>query len=118
MEKIARATAFDGLFNFDMRRAPDGRIYFLECNPRIYFKIEMSRLAGVDFIGMALGRSASVEPLFAAPTQVRLPKALLLSLLTPWKIEPQSWEALNRALSDPLPYIREELKLDEDLRRD
>jgi hypothetical protein len=78
----------------------------------------MSKLAGVDFVAMALGRRAPVEPLVAQPTTVRLPKALLLSLRSPWKIEPQSWRALRMTLSDPLPYLREELGLDEDLRRD
>jgi predicted ATP-grasp superfamily ATP-dependent carboligase len=118
IEKIARATAYDGVFNFDMRLAPDGRVYYLECNPRIFFKIAMSKLAGVDFVALALGKRAPVEPLIAPPMAVRLPKALMLALRSPGKIEPQSWQALRMTLADPLPYIREELGLDEDLRKD
>jgi len=118
VEAIAAAVRYDGVCNFDMRLAADGRIYYLECNPRIYFKMMMSKLAGVDFVGMALGRKEKREPVLGAPTKVRLPKALLLSLWAPWRIEPQSWRALRMTLADPIPYLREEFGLDEDLRKD
>ena len=74
----------------------------------------MSMLAGVDFISLGLGRRAPVEPVIGAPTAVRLPKALLMTLGAPWRVERQSWRALKMAVTDPVPYVREELGLEED----
>ena len=49
-----------------MRRAADGRICF---------QMMILKLAGVDFVGMALGRKAKREAVLCPPTRARLPKA-------------------------------------------
>jgi ATP-grasp in the biosynthetic pathway with Ter operon len=112
--KLMRHLKTDGIFNFDMRLAPDGQVWFLECNPRVFFKIALSMLAGINFIWLGLpGRLEIGPPWKLGATTVRYPKAFLVTLLTPWKLGHRCWEALKFVLSDPLPYIREELKLEQ-----
>jgi len=114
VERIARATNYDGVFNFDMRLTPDGRILYLECNPRIFLKIAMSMFAGVNFIALGAGRRAPVEPYLCPSTQVRLPKAFALSALTRGRVDARSWRATRYLLGDPMFYAREELGWEED----
>src|SRR6185437_3282684 len=54
LAKIASHMGIDGVFNFDMRLAPDDTVHYLECNPRFFFKINLSMLAGVNFVRMGL----------------------------------------------------------------
>jgi len=112
IEKVARKLGLTGVFNFDMRLTAEGRIYFLECNPRFFFKIAMSMLSGINFVALGLpgGRHAGA-PLRCAETVVQLPKAMLAALPTPWRLRRRSWTALKFSLGDPVPYLREELGL-------
>ena len=109
IEAMLGPLAVDGVFNFDMRRDANGGIHYLECNPRFFFKMAMSMLAGINFV--ALGLDGAPEAITTSPARtVRFPKALLFSLLTPWRgIEPESWKALRFTLADPIPYLREEM---------
>ena len=112
LEKLARRLELDGVFNFDMRRDSEGRVFYLECNPRFYFKIAMSMIAGVDFISLGLrSRSKAEGPVLCASATVRFPKALMFGLFARRKIDAKSWQALKFVLADPLPYIREEVGL-------
>jgi predicted ATP-grasp superfamily ATP-dependent carboligase len=112
---LARITArmgVDGVFNFDMRLAPDGEIYYLECNPRFFFKINLSMLAGVNFV--AAGLSALGHPAQPSPTPgaVRLPKALAAALPTMWRITARDFRMLWYLWSDPVSSLREALGID------
>jgi predicted ATP-grasp superfamily ATP-dependent carboligase len=109
INKLMRHLKVDGVFNFDMRLAPDGRIFYLECNPRFFFKIAMSMIAGINFVSLGLpGRGSNGLPKTCGSITVRFPKAILISMHTPWKIGVNSWEALKFVLADPIPYFREE----------
>jgi len=114
VERIARAMNYDGVFNFDMRLTSDGRILYLECNPRIFFKIAMSMFAGVNFVALGAGRRAPVEPYLCPSTEVRLPKAFALAALTRGRVDARSWRATRYVLGDPVFYVREELGWEED----
>lgn len=108
IEKLLRMFDVDGVFNFDMRRDPDGHVHYLECNPRFFFKIAMSMLAGINFV--ELGLEGVPEQAVVVPDRtVRFPKALMCMLWAIWRIEPESWRALGFTLSDPMPYFREEV---------
>jgi len=108
LEKITRRLALDGVFNFDMRRDSEGRVFYLECNPRFYYKIAMSMIAGVDFISLGLRSESKAEgPVLCASATVRFPKALMFGLFARRKIDAKSWQALKFVLADPLPYIFE-----------
>jgi len=105
----------DGIFNFDMRRTPDGQVYFLECNPRVFWKIAMSMLAGVNFISSGLSNqncdfSAEAK---SQPTIVRFPKAILLqTLVAPWTLGLGTLKMLKYLYSDPIPYFCEVFKIE------
>jgi hypothetical protein len=113
LSRIVARAGVDGVFNFDMRLAPDGTIYYLECNPRFFFKINLSMIAGVNFVRMgltALGRGpAAPEP----GATVRMPKALAeAALIAPWKITARDLKMLWYLWSDPVPSLREALGID------
>ena len=37
---------------------PDGAVHYLECNPRFFYKINLSMIAGVNFVAHGLPHSA------------------------------------------------------------
>jgi predicted ATP-grasp superfamily ATP-dependent carboligase len=104
----------DGVYHFDMRLTPDKKIYFLECNPRFYFKISLSMIAGINFIHAGLEKGADLPSSVEAGTQVKRPWALAASLGQPWTITRRDIALLWSLLSDPIPFIRETLRIDWD----
>jgi hypothetical protein len=106
-----------GIFNFDMRRTADGQIYYLECNPRVFWKISMSMLAGVNFVAQGLSAMglAPAPVQSPAPSVALFPKALMLEAATsPWKLTPSSMRTMEFLYSDPLPYFSEMIGLERD----
>jgi len=116
IRKIIWQVKVDGIVNFDMRRATDGRVFFVECNPRVYWNIATTMLAGLNFISLGLPARVSDSTLQTAlQPVVRFPKALaLLALHAPWKLGKESWQMLKFLYSDPIPYWREQLRLDKE----
>ncbi len=111
LSRIMAHTGTSGVYNFDMRLAPDGQIYFLECNPRFFFKINLSLAAGVNFVRQGLtGIAGRREP--EPGTAVRLPKALALALLRPWTVRRQDLAMLWQLWGDPICHLRELLGID------
>ena len=106
-----------GIFNFDMRRTTDGQIFYLECNPRVFWKISMSMLAGVNFVAQGLSTLGLLPAAkqAARPSVVLFPKALLLDAATaPWRLNASSSRATKFLYADPLPYFFEMLGLERD----
>ena len=115
--KLMREMQADGVFNFDMRLVADGRVFYLECNPRFFYKIAMSMLAGINFVSLGFpSRQKGALPNFLYPATIRFPKAMLATLHTPWKLRGQSWPIVKFLFSDPIPYFRECLGLESELR--
>ena len=113
LRKIAKATCANGILNFDMRLAPNGQVYFLECNPRVYFKMNLTMLTGLNFAGLGLSRTPSVFPV--SPPEgaaVRMPKAIAATLPLAWRLTRRDLAMLHYIVSDPIPYIRESLHID------
>lgn len=110
-EKIVRRFGLSGIYNFDMMRAPDGRVYYLECNPRPFFKMNLSMLAGVNFMERGLFPDQAVVDAWSRSTEtkVRLPKALLWSIATSGRISRRDIALLTYYLADPLPSLLEML---------
>ena len=116
ISRLARHLELDGVFNFDMRWATDGRIYFLECNPRFFIKLAMSMIAGINFVALGLDSCIAVKaPRQCRPMTIRFPKAILASLHVPWRLSRKDWAALKFALRDPIPYLLQELRLPENV---
>jgi hypothetical protein len=110
--KVVDRYRLDGVYNFDMTLAPDGRIFFLECNPRFFFKINLSMMAGINFVGWGLHPPAPGAPAtVVADVKVRPPKALAFSLLTSGRSSRRDWAMAAHLYLDPLPYLMEKLGL-------
>src|SRR5712691_768567 len=50
LARLARHLDLDGVYNFDMRLGSDGKVYYLECNPRFFFNMNLSMVAGINFV--------------------------------------------------------------------
>ncbi|MGC9269497.1 ATP-grasp domain-containing protein [Acidiphilium sp.] len=122
LTRLVAATGVSGILNFDLRLAPDGEVYCLECNPRVFYKMPLSMLLGVNFIGFGLDGLAGAgltgagltAPVVRPPPglAVRSMKAILASLPTPWRLTRRDFAMLGYIASDPVPYIRENLRID------
>jgi hypothetical protein len=104
--KVVEHYCLDGVFNFDMRLAPDGRIFFLECNPRFFATVHFSMMAGINFVGWGFRPRAPHSPAtVVAGVKVRLPKALAYSLLTSGRCSLRDWKMAAYFYLDPVPYL-------------
>jgi biotin carboxylase len=113
LEKIASQLELDGVYNFDMRSHPDGTVYFLECNPRLFYKMNLSMLAGINFVEQGLGGASIKKPTPAAlARKVRVPKAFVAALATPWQLRGRDFQALWYFLSDPISSFRQATYMD------
>jgi predicted ATP-grasp superfamily ATP-dependent carboligase len=112
LEKIVRYFKLSGVYNFDMRRTPTEKIYYIECNPRFFYKVNLSMIAGINFamLGLPGAHSARRGPVLAAGA-VRMPKRLIYSLLTSGRCSGRDWAMLYHLFSDPVPYLLEKLNL-------
>jgi ATP-grasp in the biosynthetic pathway with Ter operon len=108
--KIMAHFQLDGVYNFDMIAARDGSIYYLECNPRFFFKISLSMIAGINFVGFGFpGDKSKSQGSIIDGLKVRLPLAVLAA---PWGgITKNDWAMATYLYSDPLPYLMENLHL-------
>ena len=110
VEKIVVATKAHGILNFDMRVGMDGAAYWLECNPRFFFKMFMSLLAGIPFVEFGLPNwSVSGSSTLPSGTNVRFFKAAAVELVRPWRLTTRDFGYLCYVLADPVPWARETL---------
>ena len=112
MSKVSRRLCLTGIFNFDMRLTDEDKVFFLECNPRVYYKMAMSMLAGVNFLALGFpwrrGIEAATVP---SPVALPFPKAMLRSLLAPWELDAAAWRVFSFLFADPVPFLRENLRI-------
>jgi hypothetical protein len=110
IERIAAYVGVDGVYNFDMIAAENGDIYYLECNPRFFFKIDWSMMAGINFVALGLtddGESKAV--LVSNGTKVRSPEAMLASPREWFRLTRKDWASMRYAFSDPVPLLMHHL---------
>ena len=100
-----------------MRRALDGTIYYLECNPRFFYKIDLSMMAGINFVrqGITWTPDAAVR---VASGDVRLPIALVTVLWTPWRITRRDMKMLWYSCNDLVSRIRVLMGIDRERQSD
>lgn len=48
--RIIEETNYSGVVGFDIRQRDDGSFVFLECNPRFWYNMELTMLAGANFV--------------------------------------------------------------------
>jgi predicted ATP-grasp superfamily ATP-dependent carboligase len=59
---LVRRTAWTGLVMFEFKLAPDGRVYLIEANPRVWGSLRQAIEMGVDFPALlVLGERSSVQ---------------------------------------------------------
>lgn len=102
--RIAAATRFDGVINFDSILTADGDIVFLECNPRFFYSMDLVMLtSGVNFVEIGLnGKSGCAGRKRSTYGPILLWKSVVLSMLSPWKIVKSDISFLKYALADPV----------------
>jgi hypothetical protein len=54
-QRLLAATRWSGFAMFEFKRAPDGRLFLLEANPRIWGSIHQGLAAGVNYLEPLLG---------------------------------------------------------------
>lgn len=52
--RIARHFKYSGVICFDARRRPDGKCFFIECNPRFWNNIDAAMITGANFVEIGL----------------------------------------------------------------
>ena len=110
---IAQALGVTGLLNFDMRLRPDGAIFWLECNPRFFYSMAYSMLAGIDFAAFGLpGRRCGLRRNLPAGTAVRTFKSILATLPRPWRLTRRDWAYAGYIAADPIVLLYEWLGLE------
>jgi predicted ATP-grasp superfamily ATP-dependent carboligase len=111
--KIVSATKVTGIFCFDMRIAGNDTTYWLECNPRFFYSMFFSMLAGINFVAFGLPRPASNLCSFVPTgTNVRTVKAIAAELPRPWRLTSRDTAYIRYIWADPIPLIRESLHID------
>jgi len=109
--KIVSHFGLDGVYNFDMISAPDGTVHYLECNPRFYFKINLSMIAGINFVERGLPGAKPGAASIPDGAQVRLPEAVLVAFASLRRYSKRDWAMVAYICSDLVPYLMEALNL-------
>lgn len=115
LAKIAARLNLNGVYDFDMRLTDGGRVYFLECNPRFFYNMNLSMLCGMNFVLPGLDETATRGDKFIPDTQTRTSRAFPPVLLQPWKLTKHDWAFLKYTFADPVSYFREVFRIDHDV---
>jgi len=104
---LAGAIGYTGIANLDFRRDKHGRLWLLECNPRLYLRLGLAAKAGVNFLSLGLDLADGTRPRspVAAHEGVVYNPLVLPVFLRPsrWRelIKPATVGAAPIGLSDP-----------------
>jgi len=112
--RLASLTEFHGPANFDAVMTDDGLSYLVECNPRFWYTISLSMIAGLNFVDLALSAEQrdTAESVALKNGEVRL--AFLPTLLRPWRATALDRKFLAYNLSDPIAYLLQRTKAYDD----
>ncbi len=112
VSRLVEHLGLDGVYNFDMRLTDDGAVYYLECNPRFFFKMNMSMAAGMNFVEYAFpDRLAALPKTLPDGTNVVMPNALARA---PWRLfcaTAREWRMAHHIYADVLPRLIERVGL-------
>jgi biotin carboxylase len=106
--RLAALIGYHGPANFDaILSDEDGLSYIVECNPRFWYTIYLSMIAGLNFVGLAVA-GAPATAATRASREIRL--SLSGTLATPWRASRLDWAFLAYNLSDPIIYLLQRAK--------
>ena len=103
-KNMIRFLDYDGVIGFDVRREPNGNIFFIECNPRFWYRMDLAFLAGLNFVELGW-RDRNFVHTTIDRIEIRSPKHVLLGLLTPWRLSRYDKSFLKYMIGDPLPNM-------------
>jgi biotin carboxylase len=109
--RLAALTGFSGPANLDAVLADDdGLSYIVECNPRFWYTIYLSMIAGLNFVDLALSapRADLPEAATLARGDVRLSFREILT--RPSQASRLDWKFLAYNLGDPIAYLLQRTK--------
>ncbi|ACL57055.1 ATP-grasp domain-containing protein [Methylobacterium nodulans] len=92
---------YDGTIGFDVRREPDGRIAFIECNPRFWYRMDVAMVAGLNFVALGCQMRDDETKPDSGDIEVRSPRSLCSNLLTPWRLNRVERAYLGYIVRDP-----------------
>lgn len=109
-EELVRLLNFHGIAEFDVRLDAAGRVWFIECNPRVWASIAISMAMGVNFVDLgiklALGQPfADARPAlgpFVWPE--RAVARLLRRQMRLRDLTPQNRQGIVAEVSDVIPF--------------
>jgi biotin carboxylase len=109
--RLAALTGYHGPANFDAVLADeDGLSYLVECNPRFWYTIYLSMIAGLNFVDLALNRAAATPTEAATLEHGDIRLSWWNTLTRPWRASRLDWRFLVYDLSDPLAYLVQRAK--------
>lgn len=114
LAKLAANLKLTGVYNFDMRLTEDGQVFYLECNPRFFYKIDLAMIAGINFVTPGLNPVDCITPEFIEDSRTRTLRGLGATIFKPWKVTRKDWAFLRHQLRDPISLAREVAKIDKD----
>jgi hypothetical protein len=97
-----------GVIGFDVRRNPRGDFYFIECNPRFWYRMHFAAFAGLNFVNVGLSSANDILGTTMQATNgiiVQGYRDLLRCMLTPWRMTNYDVAHLKYLMSDPIPAI-------------
>ncbi|HEV8014087.1 MAG TPA: ATP-grasp domain-containing protein [Stellaceae bacterium] len=108
--RLMAALGFDGVANFDaVVDRESGLGYLVECNPRLWYSVFPTMIAGLNFVAAAIDSAAGapIARRTLPPIEIKLYTAGFRSLATPWRLSRTDWRMLCYHLRDPAPFLHE-----------
>ena len=99
-EKIVRVLGISGVVGFDVRLGAHGRIAYLECNPRFWYNMDLTMVAGLNFISLGVAGKGAAAGLLAGRVVPR-PRSLFSGSSAGWRER----LALGRYLASDVPMV-------------
>ena len=115
VSKLISDIKYSGLANFDLIVSKDG-IYFIECNPRVWYTIQADRFLGLNYIETGISNRASpvaAEKAAKITGTYVFPKKALKMLFNPmsvWKLNYPSLRGALEVVSDPAMQLTKVLR--------
>jgi predicted ATP-grasp superfamily ATP-dependent carboligase len=98
---------YHGVVGFDVVRSRSGDAFFIECNPRFWYRMDLALVAGLNFV--KLGCSSEFEadgpPQTLRDIAVPSRRGLVRVMLAPWRMSRYDRGAFKLLFHDPLPSI-------------
>jgi predicted ATP-grasp superfamily ATP-dependent carboligase len=96
-----------GVVGFDVRRDARGDFYFIECNPRFWYRMHFAAFAGLNFVNAGFSSANDILDTIQATNGIIVQgyRDLLRCMLTPWRMTNYDLAHLRYLMADPIPTI-------------